>query len=135
MSLQSLIDNANQLAEITVEAPDGQVPSQSPMGGADRSQPWPILASGVPCLVNTRSASLSAFGGAREDARASIFDTRIYFYSDPTPSGFTTRMRITVTQAGNGELVTLGVYAVKSPTNPNSMARIFQVDCERVRTP
>lgn len=135
MSLESLIEDANQFADITIEAPIGQAPQQTSIGGADRSQPWGAVASGVPCLINTRSAALSAFSGAREDARASVFDTRIYFSSDPTPSGFTTKHRITVTQAGNGEAVTLGVYAVKNPTNPNSMGRIFQVDCERVRTP
>lgn len=135
MSLESLIEDSNQFATITVEAPSGTFPPQTSIGGVDRSQPWPVVASGVPCLVNTKGSPLSAFSGARNDSRGSIFDTRIYFCSDPTSTGFTTRMRITVTQAGNGEPVTLGVYAVKNPTNPNSMGRIFQVDCEKVRTP
>lgn len=135
MSLESMIDDSGQLATITVEAPTGQFPPQTALGGVDRTQAWTVLASGVPCLMNNRSSPLMSYPG-RNDARAQVYDTRIYFYADPTPSGFTTRMRITVTKAGAGGNATdLGVYSVKSTSNPNTMGVIFQIDCEKVRTP
>lgn len=138
MSLESLIEDSGQLATITVEALDGSVPPQSAMGGVDRSGTWQQIATGVPCLLNNKNSQLMAWPG-RNDARAQVFDTRIYFYLDPTPSGFTTRMRITVSEPGGGsgddptDTTDLGVYQVVSVNNPNSMDRIWQIDCEKVR--
>jgi hypothetical protein len=135
MSLESLIDDSGQFATITVEAASGSFPPQTSLGGVDRSQAWPIVAANVPCLLSNRSSPLMSFPG-RNDARAQVYDTRVYFYFDPTPSGFTTRMRINVTKAGpGGDAIDLGTYSVKGTNNPNTMGVIFQVDCEKVRTP
>lgn len=133
MSVESLIDNSGQQASITAEAPDGQVPAQTAMGGADRSDAnWVTVADGVPCLVRTRSSALS-YG--RDDERAAVIDARIYFAADPVPSGISSRHRITVTVAGTGGPRVLGIYDVQGVVDPNSMGRIFEVDCERIRTP
>lgn len=137
MSISSLISRSGMQATITAEAPDGQVPAQDALGGADRSDGnWVTVVSGVPCLLNTSSSSLAAFfGSGRNDARANVIDARIYFLSDPVPSGISTRNRVTVTQQGTGGIRTLGVWSVQGVVDPNSMGRIFQVDCERIRTP
>ena len=135
MSLESLIDDSGQFATITAEAPDGQVPTQDPTGAADRSDgKWVTVAAGVPCLVNEKSSALMAFSG-RNDARMGIVNARIYFYVDPVPAGISSRNRITVTTAGTGAPQVLGTYAVQGRVNPNTMDRIFEVDCEKVRTP
>jgi hypothetical protein len=136
MSLESLINESGQQATITAEAPDGQLPAQDATGAADRSDDnWVTVADGVPCLVNTRSSTLEARGSKRNDGRANVIDARIYFAADPVPSGVSTRHRVTVTVPGAGGPRALGVYAVQGVVDPNSMSRIFQVDCERVRTP
>ena len=133
MSLESLIEDSGQQADIAVESPDYTIPPRSQMGGTDRSAPWGNIATGVPCLVRTQSSSLSAWPG-RNDARANINTTRIYFYSDPVPTGISTRHRITVTTQGTGGHRVLGVYAVQGVVDPNSMGRLFEVDCERIRS-
>jgi hypothetical protein len=136
MSIESLIQNSGQQATITAEAPDRQVPRQDAAGGADRSDPnWVTVASGVPCLLNTSSSSLQAFGSHRNMERAAVIDARIYFITDPVPSGISSRNRITVTAPGTGGPRVLGIYAVQGVKDPNSLGRIFQVDCERVRVP
>ena len=135
MSLESLIENSGQYANITVEFPPNTVPTQDAMGGVDRTGNWPLVASRVPCLVNTRNETLMAFQSARNNARSAVFDARIYFYYDPVPTGITTKHRITVTDASRGEPVEVGVYAVKNVNNANSMGRLFAVDTERLRTP
>jgi hypothetical protein len=136
MSLESLISESGLQATITAECPDGQVVGQDGTGAADRSDTnWVAVASGVPCLLNTTSSSLQAFGSKRNDARMAVIDARIYFVCDPVPSGISTRHRVTVVAPGTGGPRVLGVYAVQGITDPNSMGRIFQVDCERVRTP
>lgn len=135
MSLQSLIDDSGQFATVSIESPDGQTVPQDALGGADRSGQWATIASHVPCLLNNRSSPLMAWPG-RNDARAQIQTTRIYFYEDPTPAGFTTRMRITVSAPGSsGDMTDIGVYQVIGTANPNSMNRLYEVDVERVRTP
>jgi hypothetical protein len=134
MSLESLIMDSGQRADISVEAPDGQVPLQDVLGGAIRTDPWPSVVQGVPCLVSPRASTLQAFP-PRNDARANVSDTRIYFLADPVPSGLSTRHRITVVVDGVGGPSVLGVYAVQNPNDPNSMGRILQVDCEKVRNP
>jgi hypothetical protein len=136
MSLESLINNSGLQATITAEAPDGQVVGQDGTGAADRSDAnWLPVASGVPCLLNTTSSSLQAFGSKRNDARTAVIDARIYFLSDPVPSGISTRHRVTVTKSGTGGPRVLGTWAVQSVDDPNSMGRLFEIDCERVRTP
>lgn len=133
MSLESLIENSGQQATITAEAPDGQVPGQTAMGGADRSDGnWVPIAGPVPCLVRTRGSALNY---NRNDERAAVIDARIYFAADPVPSGISSRHRITVTAAGTGGPRVIGVYAVMGTIDPNSMGRLFEVDCERIRTP
>lgn len=133
MSLESLIEDSGQLATITVESLTG-TPPRTAMGGVDRTGTWPQIATGVPCLLNNKNSQLMAWPG-RNDARAQVFDTRIYFYYDPTPAGFTTRMRISVTQTnGDTDVTDLGVYQIVAVQNPNSMGRIYEVDCEKVRT-
>ena len=135
MSLESLIDDSGQLATITAEAADGQVPGQDPTGAADRSDGnWPTIATGVPCLVDEKSSALMAFPG-RNDARMAVVNARIYFYADPVPGGISSRNRITVFVAVKGIPQVLGVYAVQGRINPNTMDRIFEVDCEKLRTP
>lgn len=135
MSLESLIDDSGQLATITQEAPDGSVPGQDPTGAADRSDGnWVTIATGIPCLVNEKSSALQAFPG-RNDARVGIVNARIYFYYDPTPKGLSSRNRITVFVAVKGIPQVLGVYAVQGRVNPNTMDRLFEVDCEKLRTP
>ena len=133
MSLESLIEDSNQFASITMEAPAGQIPPLTPMGGVDRTGTWTPIVDSVPCLLNNKSSQLMAYPG-RNDARAQVFDTRIYFYYDPTPTGITTRMRITVSQTIGTDTTDLGIYQVVSVQNPNSMGRILEVDCEKVRT-
>jgi hypothetical protein len=137
MSIESLISRGGQQATITAEAPDGQVPAQDALGGADRSDAnWILVASGVPCLLNTTSSTLSAFGGARNDARANVISARIYFAGDPVPSGISTRHRITITDMGAGGPRSLGLYAVQGANQPVLGSQtIIQVDCERLRTP
>ncbi len=125
----ALEDFLLQEAEISVEATAGQLPAQDALGGADRSAPWPVVVSGVPCLVNERAAELMAMGARRDDARRNVVTARIYFAEDPVPGGMSSRHRITVTKDGR----TLGVYAVQGAIDPNQMGRIFQVDCERIK--
>lgn len=137
MSLESLIDDSGQQATITAEAPGGRVPGQTALGGADRSDAnWLTVADGLPCLVRERSVAVD-YG--RNDARASVVTARIYFVPDDVaavlPSGLSSRHRITVTVGGEGGPITTGVYAVKGAVDPNSMGRVLQVDCERIRTP
>ena len=135
MSVEALIEDSGQQALITCEAPDGQVPPQDALGGADRSDAnWVTVASGVPCLVSPKSSKVNAFPG-RNDARAGIVDAVIYFSTDPVPSGISSRHRITVTVPGTGGPQVVGVYAVQGSIDPNTMGRIFQVGCERVRVP
>lgn len=130
MSLESLIDASGQFAEITAEANPGSRPPLTTMGGVDRSDGnWLEVVSGVPCLVRPQGGSLNL---NRNDARANVKTPKIYFLCDPVPTGLTTKHRIKVTQGSDKTLV--GVYAVQDVTDPNSMGRIFQVDCERVRT-
>ena len=87
------------------------------MGGTDRSGPnWLGVAQAVPCLVRDQSATLNY---ARNDARANVKTTRIYFHSDPTAEGLTTRHRIRVYQGK--DKVLQGVYAVQGVIDPNSM--------------
>ena len=132
MSIESLISESGQMADITVEAPDGQVVGQDPIGGAIRSGAWPTVVQGVACLVRPMADKLSAYPG-RSDARADVWDTQIYFFADPVPSGISTRHRITVRYKGTGGWNVLGVYAVQGVINPNTQSRIFQVGCERIR--
>lgn len=135
MSLESLIEDSGQLATITAESPDGTVPGQDPTGAADRSDgKWVPIATGVPCLVNEKSSSIQAYPG-RNDARMAVVNTRIYFYCDPVPKGISSRNRITVYVAVKGVPQVLGVYAVQGRINPNTMDRLFEVDCEKLRTP
>jgi|SRR5579859_1673217 len=119
----SLEDFLIQSADVTAEAPAGSVPAQDALGGADRSAAWLTVASGIPCLARPMGTSLMAFGAARDDARRGVNTTRIYFAADPVPTGIGSRNRIVVDGA---------TYAVQGSTNPNSMDRIFQVDCERI---
>ena len=135
MSVDSLIEDSGQQALITCEAPDGQVPPQDALGGADRSDAnWVTVASGVPCLVCPKSARVNAFPG-RNDARVNLIDTIVYFSVDPVPSGISSRHRITVTVQGTGGPKVLGVYAVQGSVDPNSMGVVFEVGCERIKTP
>jgi hypothetical protein len=135
MSLEDLIDGSNQLATISIEAPAGQFPPQTGMGGTDRTGFWTVLASNVPCLLNNKQSILSPWKTGRNDERQQIFSTRVYFYVDPTPAGFTTRMRITVTQSTlASDNTDLGTYQVLNVSNPNSMNRIWEIDVEKVLT-
>jgi hypothetical protein len=136
MSLESLIEDSGQLATITAEAPDGAIPAQDPTAAADRSDGnWLPVVTGVPCLVSPKSSSLQAFPG-RNDARQAIVNARIYFTCDPVPTiGLSSRNRITVTTEAHGGPQVLGIYAVQGVINPNTMDRIFEADCERLRTP
>ncbi len=82
------------------------------------------MASAVPCLVRPRSGGLSSHISARDAARRNISPARIYFSEDPVPGpGIGTRNRILV----NGN-----IYAVQDVTNPNSLDRIIEVDCEAI---
>ena len=135
MSVEALIEDSGQQALITCEAPDGQVPPQDALGGADRSDAnWVTVASGVPCLVCPKTARVNAFPG-RNDARANLIDAVIYFSVDPVPSGISSRHRITVIIPGTGGSKVLGVYAVQGSVDPNTMGHIFQVGCEKIKTP
>jgi len=119
----SLEDFLIQSADVTAEAPTGVSVGQDSLGGADRSGQWLTVASGISCLVRPMGTSLMAFGSARDDARRGVNTTRIYFAADPAPTGIGSRNRIVV----EGQ-----TYAVQGSTNPNTMDRIFQVDCERI---
>jgi hypothetical protein len=134
MSLESLIQDSGQLASILVEAASGQQPPQTGMGGTDRTQPWITLASGIPCLLNNKTSLLSPYKQGRNDERQQVYTTRVYFYYDPTPSGFTTRMRISITDAdpSDTDVTDLGTYQVENVSNPNSMNRIWQIDVEKI---
>jgi hypothetical protein len=136
MSLESLIDDANQFATITAEAPDGSVPAQDPTGAADRSDAnWETIVSGVPCLVNPKNSAVQAFPG-RNNARMAMIDARIYFVNDPLPPfGISSRNRITVRSGRSQESSLVGIFAVIGTINPNSLNGICEVDCERIRTP
>lgn len=130
-----MIEESGQFATITAEAPDGQFPAQDATGAADRSDAnWVTVASNVPCLVNPKSSAIRSYPG-QNDARQQIIDARIYFYADPVPSGISSRHRITVNIQGTGGPQIIGVYAVQGAINPNYRSEIFEVDCERVRTP
>ena len=130
MSLESLIEDSGQQAEIMAEANPGSRPTLTTMGGVDRSDPnWLEVVSGVSCLVRPQGGSLNL---NRNDARANVKTPRIYFLCDPVPCGLTTKHRIKVSLGSDP--TARGVYAVQDVTNPNSMGRIFQVDCERIRT-
>ena len=132
MSLESLIEDSEQVADITVESTSGVGPPQTTMGGTDRSAGnWLGVAQQIPCLVRDQSATLNY---ARNDARANVKTTRIYFLCDPVPGGgLSTKHRITVSLGKDP--VARGVYAVQGVIDPNSMGRLFEVDCERIRTP
>lgn len=130
MSLESLIEDSGQFADITAESNPGVKPPITAMGGTNRAGQWLEVASGVPCLVNPRGGTLSL---NRNDARANVKTPRIYFLCDPAPLGLTTKHRITV--SGGSDPTARGVYAVQDVNNPNSMGQLFQVDCERIRTP
>src|SRR6516162_793462 len=132
MSLESLIDDAGTMATITIEAPEyGQV-AQDALGGAIRTDPWSTIVSDIPCLVAPQGQQISAWP-PRNDSRASINNVRIYFVIDPCPDGLSTRHRITVTSRGRGGPDVTGIYAVVGAQDPNSMSRILQVDCEKIR--
>lgn len=139
MSLESLISDSGQSAAISAEAADGQVPAQTALGGADRSDAgWVTVATAVPCLVRPRSSTLAAFDARRNDARANVVDATIYFAGDAIAAlgiPLSTRQRITVTTAPGTDPTVAGVYSVQGAINPNAMGRIYQVDCERIRTP
>lgn len=113
-----------QTATITAEAPSGSVPPQTVLGGANRSGPWTVVADGAACLVRPRSSYLAAYGSSRDNARRNVEAVTIYFAVDPVPGGINTRHRITVDGA---------VHAVQGVINVNSLDRLFQVDCERIR--
>lgn len=130
MPLEDFLD---QEATITAEAPDGRVPPQDALGGADRSDGnWVTVASGVPCLVREKGSSLDP---DRDDARMNVITATVYFEADPVPSGISTRHRITVTATTPAGPQILGLYSVQGTVDPNAMGRIFQVSCERVRIP
>ena len=133
MSIESLIEDSGQQATITSEATRGQVPGQTAMGGADRSNAnWATVADGVPCLVNPKGSSLDR---NRNDARANVINAEVFFLADPVPGGMSSRHRITVTLTDRPDPVVLGVYAVTGVVDPNYLGRIFVADCERIRTP
>lgn len=111
----ALADFLTQSASIQVEAP-----TRDRLGGANRSAPWPTIIDGVPCLVRPLSASLQT----QDDARRDIVSYRIYFDSDPCPTGISTRHRIKVGST---------TYQVTGVINANSLGQIFQVDCEAIR--
>jgi hypothetical protein len=136
MSIESLIEDSGQFATITAEAPDNEVPGIDPTGATDRSDAnWVTVAIDVPCLVSPKSSAVRAYPG-QNDARQAVVDARIYFLSDPVPTiGLSSRDRVTVSMATYGGPQVLGVYAVLGVINPNTMDRIFEVDCERLRTP
>jgi len=119
-------DFLTQSATISVEASTGSVPPQTALGGANRSGAWPVVADGVPCLVRPRSSFLAAHGLARDNARRNVETATIYFAADPLADsgGITTRHRITVDGT---------VHAIQGVINVNSLDRLFQVDCERIR--
>ncbi len=120
----SIEDFLVQSCDVLCEAPPGGVPPQDALGGADRTN-YLTVASGVPCLVRPMSAAKMAYsGGGRDDARRNVVTARIYFSSDPAPEGLSSRHRIVV----EGQ-----TYAVTGVINPNSMGRIYQVDCEMIR--
>lgn len=121
----ALTDFLTQSADIEVEASTGKQPPQDALGGAVRTN-WLPVASGVPCLVRPMGSSLSAFKAPRNDARANVNLTRIYFEGDPVAGGLSTRHRIRVEGA---------VYKVQGAIDPNSLGELLQVDCERIRTP
>jgi hypothetical protein len=128
-----LEDFLNSMCNVTAEAPTGQFPPQDAVGGADRSDAnWVGVAQGVPCLVRPRSSHLEAMPG-RNDARMNVVDTRVYFAADPVPGGLNSRNRIVVTSCPDPALI--GIYAVQGVIDPNGMGRLFEADCERVRTP
>lgn len=134
MSIESLIDDSGQLATITVEAPDGQTPGQTLLGGADRTdgQRLPVAAD-VPCLVNTLASDLDR---SRNDGRADVIRARIYFAGDPTDSRLTTRHRIAVAVPGDPYSQVAGIYAVTGVVAPTRGAdRLVWAECERVRDP
>jgi hypothetical protein len=119
-----LILSSGQFCDITVEAPVGTPPSTA-MGGTDRSQSWPTIASDVPCIERPMASSLNR---AMNDERQQIIDTRFYFHTDPVPSpgGISSRHRITRGQA---------IYAVLGKINSMSFGTVIQVDAQKVRTP
>jgi hypothetical protein len=129
LSLESLIEDSGQQADITAESNPGVTPPLTTMGGVNRST-WLEVVTGVPCLVDPKGGTLNL---ARNDARANVKTPRIYFTQDPVPLGLNTKHRITV--SGGSDPTARGVYAVQDVANPNSMGRIFQVDCERIRVP
>lgn len=90
------------------------------LGGAVRSGSWITVAVAVPCLVRPLSAALQP----RDDARRDVGAVRIYFASDPVPTGIGTRNRIVVDGA---------TYQVTGSVNINKLDRIVQVDCEVVK--
>lgn len=128
-----MIENSGHQAAITAEAPRGASVGQTAMGGADRSDAhWLTVADGVPCLVAPGGSSIDR---DRNDARENVIAATIYFRADPVPGGLSTRHRITVTSTRTPDPVVLGVYAVTGAIDPNYLGRLFEVACERVRTP
>lgn len=131
MSLDSLIYDSGMEVTITAEAPDGQVPGQTAIGGADRSDAnWVDVADGFPCLLRMQGSQIDY---DRNDARAMVEQGRIYMIYDPVPAAISSRNRIKVTIPGEGGRRVLGVFAVTGVTDPNSMGRLLQVDVERIR--
>ena len=94
-SFEALIEDSGQQALITCEAPDGQVPPQDALGGADRSDAnWVTVASGVPCLVCPKTARVNAFPG--ETTRGPTSSTRSSTsvstpYQAASPAGIASR--------------------------------------------
>lgn len=86
------------------------------LGGVVRT-PYAVVASDVPCLVRPQVNSLAGEGQGRAGSEQTL---RIYFATDPQ---VTSASRIDVD----------GVYYRPiGSQDPNSLGRIFQVDCEQV---
>lgn len=107
-------DFFDQQASIQVEAP-----AKDRLGGADRTASWPTVIDGIPCLVRPLSVALQT----RDDSRRNVTIYRIYFDSDPSPTGLGTRNRIKVGSR---------TYQVTGVVDVNSMGQLFQVDCEAI---
>ena len=127
-----LLDFLRHTATITAEAPDGQVPPQDALGGADRSDAnWVTIAQGVPCLVSPRGSSLDR---SILDSRENLIEATIYFAPDPIARGLTTRHRVTVTAPGRPDPILIGVYTPTGVNDPNYLGILIEVDAERIRS-
>lgn len=91
-------------------------------GGADRTPT--VVAEGVPCLVRPRSGTYSAFQAAKDHARQSEIDSRIYFAGDPLApaSAISTRHQIRVGGV---------VYSIVRVIDVHGLGRQVQVDATR----